>query len=192
MKIKRSKMINYSVISFIFMMFSLYLLLKYKDNNVKFISASILLIIASLFFILFIYKSIRLSFIISKDEKNRKKFLQEKKKKKNSMFISFTDDVLEGNFEKELRKNIFIKEKIMSYIVEIGYDRDKKPALFIRLFLMSKNVLSLYCNEKQLALALVSLDMKIMMENTILYEDPYSLVDLEEKIIDNVDDFVRK
>ena len=108
------------------------------------------------------------------------------------MFISFTDDVLEGNFEKELRKNIFIKEKIMSYIVEIGYDRDKKPALFIRLFLMSKNVLSLYCNEKQLALALVSLDMKIMMENTILYEDSYSLVDLEEKIIDNVDDFVRK
>ena len=192
MKIKRSKMINYSVISFIFMMFSLYLLLKYKDNNVKFISASILLIIASLFFILFIYKSIRLSFIISKDEKNRKKFLQEISKSKNSMFISFTDDVLEGNFEKELRKNIFIKEKIMSYIVEIGYDRDKKPALFIRLFLMSKNVLSLYCNEKQLALALVSLDMKIMMENTILYEDPYSLVDLEEKIIDNVDDFVRK
>ncbi|MCI6155666.1 MAG: hypothetical protein PUA88_06255 [Bacillales bacterium] len=192
MKIKRSKMINYSVISFIFMMFSLYLLLKYKDNNVKFISASILLIIASLFFILFIYKSIRLSFIISKDEKNRKKFLQEISKSKNSMFISFTDDVLEGNFEKELRKNIFIKEKIMSYIVEIGYDRDKKPALFIRLFLMSKNVLSLYCNEKQLALALVSLDMKIMMENTILYEDSYSLVDLEEKIIDNVDDFVRK
>ena len=192
MKIKRSKMINYSVISFIFMMFSLYLLLKYKDNNVKFISASILLIIASLFFILFIYKSIRLSFIISKDEKNRKKFLQEITKSKNSMFISFTDDVLEGNFEKELRKNIFIKEKIMSYIVEIGYDRDKKPALFIRLFLMSKNVLSLYCNEKQLALALVSLDMKIMMENTILYEDSYSLVDLEEKIIDNVDDFVRK
>ncbi|MGM9881183.1 MAG: hypothetical protein ACI318_08025 [Bacilli bacterium] len=185
-------MINYSVISFIFMMFSLYLLLKYKDNNVKFISASILLIIASLFFILFIYKSIRLSFIISKDEKNRKKFLQEISKSKNSMFISFTDDVLEGNFEKELRKNIFIKEKIMSYIVEIGYDRDKKPALFIRLFLMSKNVLSLYCNEKQLALALVSLDMKIMMENTILYEDSYSLVDLEEKIIDNVDDFVRK
>ena len=192
MKIKRSKMINYSVISFIFMMFSLYLLLKYKDNNVKFISASILLIIASLFFILFIYKSIRLSFIISKDEKNRKKFLREISKSKNSMFISFTDDVLEGNFEKELRKNIFIKEKIMSYIVEIGYDRDKKPALFIRLFLMSKNVLSLYCNEKQLALALVSLDMKIMMENTILYEDSYSLVDLEEKIIDNVDDFVRK
>ena len=192
MKIKRSKMINYSVISFIFMMFSLYLLLKYKDNNVKFISASILLIIASLFFILFIYKSIRLSFIISKDEKNRKKFLQEISKSKNSMFISFTDDVLEGNFEKELRKNIFIKEKIMSYIVEIGYDRDKKPALFIRLFLMSKNVLSLYCNEKQLALALGSLDMKIMMENTILYEDSYSLVDLEEKIIDNVDDFVRK
>lgn len=192
MKIKRSKMINYSVISFIFMMFSLYLLLKYKDNNVKFISASILLIIASLFFILFIYKSIRLSFIISKDEKNRKKFLQEISKSKNSMFISFTDDVLEGNFEKELRKNIFIKEKIMSYIVEIGYDRDKKPALFIRLFLMSKNVISLYCNEKQLALALVSLDMKIMMENTILYEDSYSLVDLEEKIIDNVDDFVRK
>ena len=192
MKIKRSKMINYSVISFIFMMFSLYLLLKYKDNNVKFISASILLIIASLFFIIFIYKSIRLSFIISKDEKNRKKFLQEISKSKNSMFISFTDDVLEGNFEKELRKNIFIKEKIMSYIVEIGYDRDKKPALFIRLFLMSKNVLSLYCNEKQLALALVSLDMKIMMENTILYEDSYSLVDLEEKIIDNVDDFVRK
>ena len=192
MKIKRSKMINYSVISFIFMMFSLYLLLKYKDNNVKFICASILLIIASLFFILFIYKSIRLSFIISKDEKNRKKFLQEISKSKNSMFISFTDDVLEGNFEKELRKNIFIKEKIMSYIVEIGYDRDKKPALFIRLFLMSKNVLSLYCNEKQLALALVSLDMKIMMENTILYEDSYSLVDLEEKIIDNVDDFVRK
>ena len=192
MKIKRSKMINYSVISFIFMMFSLYLLLKYKDNNVKFISASILLIIASLFFILFIYKSIRLSFIISKDEKNRKKFLQEISKSKNYMFISFTDDVLEGNFEKELRKNIFIKEKIMSYIVEIGYDRDKKPALFIRLFLMSKNVLSLYCNEKQLALALVSLDMKIMMENTILYEDSYSLVDLEEKIIDNVDDFVRK
>lgn len=192
MKIKRSKMINYSVISFIFMMFSLYLLLKYKDNNVKFISASVLLIIASLFFILFIYKSIRLSFIISKDEKNRKKFLQEISKSKNSMFISFTDDVLEGNFEKELRKNIFIKEKIMSYIVEIGYDRDKKPALFIRLFLMSKNVLSLYCNEKQLALALVSLDMKIMMENTILYEDSYSLVDLEEKIIDNVDDFVRK
>ena len=192
MKIKRSKMINYSVISFIFMMFSLYLLLKYKDNNVKFISASILLIIASLFFILFIYKSIRLSFIISKDEKNRKKFLQEITKSKNSMFISLTDDVLEGNFEKELRKNIFIKEKIMSYIVEIGYDRDKKPALFIRLFLMSKNVLSLYCNEKQLALALVSLDMKIMMENTILYEDSYSLVDLEEKIIDNVDDFVRK
>ena len=192
MKIKRSKMINYSVISFIFMMFSLYLLLKYKDNNVKFISASILLIIASLFFILFIYKSIRLSFIISKDEKNRKKFLQEISKSKNSMFIFFTDDVLEGNFEKELRKNIFIKEKIMSYIVEIGYDRDKKPALFIRLFLMSKNVLSLYCNEKQLALALVSLDMKIMMENTILYEDSYSLVDLEEKIIDNVDDFVRK
>lgn len=192
MKIKRSKMINYSVISFIFMMFSLYLLLKYKDNNVKFISASILLIITSLFFILFIYKSIRLSFIISKDEKNRKKFLQEISKSKNSMFISFTDDVLEGNFEKELRKNIFIKEKIMSYIVEIGYDRDKKPALFIRLFLMSKNVLSLYCNEKQLALALVSLDMKIMMENTILYEDSYSLVDLEEKIIDNVDDFVRK
>ena len=192
MKIKRSKMINYSVISFIFMMFSLYLLLKYKDNNVKFISASILLIIAFLFFILFIYKSIRLSFIISKDEKNRKKFLQEISKSKNSMFISFTDDVLEGNFEKELRKNIFIKEKIMSYIVEIGYDRDKKPALFIRLFLMSKNVLSLYCNEKQLALALVSLDMKIMMENTILYEDSYSLVDLEEKIIDNVDDFVRK
>lgn len=192
MKIKRSKMINYSVISFIFMMFSLYLLLKYKDNNVKFISASILLIIASLFFILFIYKSIRLSFIISKDEKNRKKFLQEISKSKNSMFISFTDDVLEGNFEKELRKNIFIKEKIMSYIVEIGYDRDKKPALFIRLFLISKNVLSLYCNEKQLALALVSLDMKIMMENTILYEDSYSLVDLEEKIIDNVDDFVRK
>ena len=192
MKIKRSKMINYSVISFIFMMFSLYLLLKYKDNNVKFISASILLIIASLFFILFIYKSIRLSFIISKDEKNRKKFLQEISKSKNSMFISFTDDVLEGNFEKELRKNIFIKEKIVSYIVEIGYDRDKKPALFIRLFLMSKNVLSLYCNEKQLALALVSLDMKIMMENTILYEDSYSLVDLEEKIIDNVDDFVRK
>lgn len=192
MKIKRSKMINYSVISFIFMMFSLYLLLKYKDNNVKFISASVLLIIASLFFILFIYKSIRLSFIISKDIKNRKKFLQEISKSKNSMFISFTDDVLEGNFEKELRKNIFIKEKIMSYIVEIGYDRDKKPALFIRLFLMSKNVLSLYCNEKQLALALVSLDMKIMMENTILYEDSYSLVDLEEKIIDNVDDFVRK
>ena len=192
MKIKRSKMINYSVISFIFMMFSLYLLLKYKDNNVKFISASILLIIASLFFILFIYKSIRLSFIISKDIKNRKKFLQEISKSKNSMFISFTDDVLEGKFEKELRKNIFIKEKIMSYIVEIGYDRDKKPALFIRLFLMSKNVLSLYCNEKQLALALVSLDMKIMMENTILYEDSYSLVDLEEKIIDNVDDFVRK
>lgn len=192
MKIKRSKMINYSVISFIFMMFSLYLLLKYKDNNVKFISAFILLIIASLFFILFIYKSIRLSFIISKDIKNRKKFLQEISKSKNSMFISFTDDVLEGNFEKELRKNIFIKEKIMSYIVEIGYDRDKKPALFIRLFLMSKNVLSLYCNEKQLALALVSLDMKIMMENTILYEDSYSLVDLEEKIIDNVDDFVRK
>ena len=192
MKIKRSKMINYSVISFIFMMFSLHLLLKYKDNNVKFISASILLIIASLFFILFIYKSIRLSFIISKDIKNRKKFLQEISKSKNSMFISFTDDVLEGNFEKELRKNIFIKEKIMSYIVEIGYDRDKKPALFIRLFLMSKNVLSLYCNEKQLALALVSLDMKIMMENTILYEDSYSLVDLEEKIIDNVDDFVRK
>lgn len=192
MKIKRSKMINYSVISFIFMMFSLYLLVKYKDNNVKFISASILLIIASLFFILFIYKSIRLSFIISKDIKNRKKFLQEISKSKNSMFISFTDDVLEGNFEKELRKNIFIKEKIMSYIVEIGYDRDKKPALFIRLFLMSKNVLSLYCNEKQLALALVSLDMKIMMENTILYEDSYSLVDLEEKIIDNVDDFVRK
>ena len=192
MKIKRSKMINYSVISFIFMMISLYLLLKYKDNNVKFISASILLIIASLFFILFIYKSIRLSFIISKDIKNRKKFLQEISKSKNSMFISFTDDVLEGNFEKELRKNIFIKEKIMSYIVEIGYDRDKKPALFIRLFLMSKNVLSLYCNEKQLALALVSLDMKIMMENTILYEDSYSLVDLEEKIIDNVDDFVRK
>ena len=192
MKTKRSKMINYSVISFIFMMFSLYLLLKYKDNNVKFISASILLIIASLFFILFIYKSIRLSFIISKDIKNRKKFLQEISKSKNSMFISFTDDVLEGNFEKELRKNIFIKEKIMSYIVEIGYDRDKKPALFIRLFLMSKNVLSLYCNEKQLALALVSLDMKIMMENTILYEDSYSLVDLEEKIIDNVDDFVRK
>ena len=192
MKIKRSKMINYSVISFIFMMFSLYLLLKYKDNNVKFISASILLIIASLFFILFIYRSIRLSFIISKDIKNRKKFLQEISKSKNSMFISFTDDVLEGNFEKELRKNIFIKEKIMSYIVEIGYDRDKKPALFIRLFLMSKNVLSLYCNEKQLALALVSLDMKIMMENTILYEDSYSLVDLEEKIIDNVDDFVRK
>ena len=192
MKIKRSKMINYSVISFIFMMFSLYLLLKYKDNNVKFISASVLLIIASLFFILFIYKSIRLSFIISKDEKNRKKFLQEISKSKNSMFISFTDDVLEGNFEKELRKNIFIKEKIMSYIVEIGYDRDKKPALSIRLFLMSKNVLSLYCNEKQLALALVSLDMKIMMENTILYEDSYSLVDLEEKIIDNVDDFVRK
>ena len=192
MKIKRSKMINYSVISFIFMMFSLYLLLKYKDNNVKFISASILLIIASLFFILFIYKSIRLSFIISKDIKNRKKFLQEISKSKNSMFISFTDHVLEGNFEKELRKNIFIKEKIMSYIVEIGYDRDKKPALFIRLFLMSKNVLSLYCNEKQLALALVSLDMKIMMENTILYEDSYSLVDLEEKIIDNVDDFVRK
>ena len=192
MKIKRSKMINYSVISFIFMMFSLYLLLKYKDNNVKFISASILLIIASLFFILFIYKSIRLSFIISKDIKNRKKFLQEISKSKNSMFISFTDDVLEGNFEKELRKNIFIKEKIMSYIVEIGYDRDKKPALFIRLFLMSKNVLSLYCNEKQLALALVSLDMKIMMENTILYEDSYSLIDLEEKIIDNVDDFVRK
>lgn len=192
MKIKRSKIINYSVISFIFMMFSLYLLLKYKDNNVKFISASILLIIASLFFILFIYKSIRLSFIISKDEKNRKKFLHEISKSKNSMFISFTDDVLEGNFEKELRKNIFIKEKIMSYIVEIGYDRDKKPALFIRLFLMSKNVLSLYCNEKQLALALVSLDMKIMMENTILYEDSYSLVDLEEKIIDNVDDFVRK
>ena len=192
MKIKRSKMINYSVISFIFMMFSLYLLLKYKDNNVKFISASVLLIIASLFFILFIYKSIRLSFIISKDEKNRKKFLQEISKSKNSMFISFTDDVLEVNFEKELRKNIFIKEKIMSYIVEIGYDRDKKPALFIRLFLMSKNVLSLYCNEKQLALALVSLDMKIMMENTILYEDSYSLVDLEEKIIDNVDDFVRK
>ena len=192
MKIKRSKMINYSVISFIFMMFSLYLLLKYKDNNVKFISASILLIIASLFFILFIYKSIRLSFIIYKDIKNRKKFLQEISKSKNSMFISFTDDVLEGNFEKELRKNIFIKEKIMSYIVEIGYDRDKKPALFIRLFLMSKNVLSLYCNEKQLALALVSLDMKIMMENTILYEDSYSLVDLEEKIIDNVDDFVRK
>ena len=192
MKIKRSKMINYSVISFIFMMFSLYLLLKYKDNNVKFISAFILLIIASLFFIIFIYKSIRLSFIISKDEKNRKKFLQEISKSKNSMFISFTDDVLEGNFEKELRKNIFIKEKIMSYIVEIGYDRDKKPALFIRLFLMSKNVLSLYCNEKQLALALVSLDMKIMMENTILYEDSYSLVDLEEKIIDNVDDFVRK
>ena len=192
MKIKRSKMINYSVISFIFMMFSLYLLLKYKDNNVKFISAFILLIIASLFFILFIYRSIRLSFIISKDIKNRKKFLQEISKSKNSMFISFTDDVLEGNFEKELRKNIFIKEKIMSYIVEIGYDRDKKPALFIRLFLMSKNVLSLYCNEKQLALALVSLDMKIMMENTILYEDSYSLVDLEEKIIDNVDDFVRK
>ena len=192
MKIKRSKMINYSVISFIFMMFSLYLLLKYKDNNVKFISASILLIIASLFFIIFIYKSIRLSFIISKDIKNRKKFLQEISKSKNSMFISFTDDVLEGNFEKELRKNIFIKEKIMSYIVEIGYDRDKKPALFIRLFLMSKNVLSLYCNEKQLALALVSLDMKIMMENTIRYEDSYSLVDLEEKIIDNVDDFVRK
>ena len=192
MKIKRSKMINYSVISFIFMMFSLYLLLKYKDNNVKFISAFILLIIASLFFILFIYKSIRLSFIIFKDEKNRKKFLQEISKSKNSMFISFTDDVLEGNFDKELRKNIFIKEKIMSYIVEIGYDRDKKPALFIRLFLMSKNVLSLYCNEKQLALALVSLDMKIMMENTILYEDSYSLVDLEEKIIDNVDDFVRK
>ena len=192
MKIKRSKMINYSVISFIFMMFSLYLLLKYKDNNVNFISASILLIIASLFFILFIYKSIRISFIISKDEKNRKKFLQEISKSKNSMFISFTDDVLEGNFEKELRKNIFIKEKIMSYIVEIGYERDKKPALFIRLFLMSKNVLSLYCNEKQLALALVSLDMKIMMENTILYEDSYSLVDLEEKIIDNVDDFVRK
>ena len=192
MKIKRSKMINYSVISFIFMMFSLYLLLKYKDNNVKFRSASILLIIASLFFILFIYKSIRLSFIISKDIKNRKKFLQEISKSKNSMFISFTDDVLEGKFEKELRKNIFIKEKIMSYIVEIGYDRDKKPALFIRLFLMSKNVLSLYCNEKQLALALVSLDMKIMMENTILYEDSYSLVDLEEKIIDNVDDFVRK
>lgn len=192
MKIKRSKMINFSFVSFIFMMFSLYLLLKYKDNNVKFISASILLIIASLFFILFIYKSIRLSFIISKDEKNRKKFLQEISKSKNSMFISFTDDVLEGNFEKELRKNIFIKEKIMSYIVEIGYDRDKKPALFIRLFLMSKNVLSLYCNEKQLALALVSLDMKIMMENTILYEDSYSLVDLEEKIIDNVDDFVRK
>ena len=192
MKIKRSKMINYSVISFIFMMFSLYLLLKYKDNNVKFISAFILLIIASLFFIIFIYKSIRLSFIISKDEKNRKKFLQEISKSKNSMFISFTDDVLEGKFEKELRKNIFIKEKIMSYIVEIGYDRDKKPALFIRLFLMSKNVLSLYCNEKQLALALVSLDMKIMMENTILYEDSYSLVDLEEKIIDNVDDFVRK
>lgn len=192
MKIKRSKMINYSVISFIFMMFSLYLLLKYKDNNVKFISASILLIVTSLFFILFIYKSIRLSFIISKDIKNRKKFLQEISKSKNSMFISFTDDVLEGNFEKELRKNIFIKEKIMSYIVEIGYDRDKKPALFIRLFLMSKNVLSLYCNEKQLALALVSLDMKIMMENTILYEDSYSLVDLEEKIIDNVDDFVRK
>ena len=192
MKIKRSKMINYSVISFIFMMFSLYLLLKYKDNNVKFISASILLIIASLFFILFIYKSIRLSFIIYKSIKNRKKFLQEISKSKNSMFISFTDDVLEGNFEKELRKNIFIKEKIMSYIVEIGYDRDKKPALFIRLFLMSKNVLSLYCNEKQLALALVSLDMKIMMENTILYEDSYSLVDLEEKIIDNVDDFVRK
>ena len=192
MKIKRSKMINYSVISFIFMMFSLYLLVKYKDNNVKFISASILLIIASLFFILFIYKSIRLSFIISKDIKNRKKFLQEISKSKNSMFISFTDDVLEGNFEKELRKNIFIKEKIISYIVEIGYDRDKKPALFIRLFLMSKNVLSLYCNEKQLALALVSLDMKIMMENTILYEDSYSLVDLEEKIIDNVDDFVRK
>ena len=192
MKIKRSKMINYSVISFIFMMFSLYLLLKYKDNNVKFISASILLIIASLFFILFIYKSIRLSFIIYKDIKNRKKFLQEISKSKNSMFIYFTDDVLEGNFEKELRKNIFIKEKIMSYIVEIGYDRDKKPALFIRLFLMSKNVLSLYCNEKQLALALVSRDMKIMMENTILYEDSYSLVDLEEKIIDNVDDFVRK
>ena len=192
MKIKRSKMINYSVISFIFMMFSLYLLLKYKDNNVKFISAFILLIIASLFFIIFIYKSIRLSFIISKDEKNRKKFLQEISKSKNSMFISFTDDVLDGNFEKELRKNIFIKEKIMSYIVEIGYDRDKKPALFIRLFLMSKNVLSLYCNEKQLALALVSLDMKIMMENTILYEDSCSLVDLEEKIIDNVDDFVRK
>ena len=192
MKIKRSKMINYSVISFIFMMFSLYLLLKYKDNNVKFISASILLIIASLFFIIFIYKSIRLSFIISKDIKNRKKFLQEISKSKNSMFISFTDDVLEGKFEKELRKNIFIKEKIMSYIVEIGYDRDKKPALFIRLFLMSKNVLSLYCNEKQLALALVSLDMKIMMENTIRYEDSYSLVDLEEKIIDNVDDFVRK
>ena len=192
MKIKRSKMINYSVISFIFMMFSLYLLLKYKDNNVKFIGASILLIIASLFFIIFIYKSIRLSFIIYKDIKNRKKFLQEISKSKNSMFISFTDDVLEGNFEKELRKNIFIKEKIMSYIVEIGYDRDKKPALFIRLFLMSKNVLSLYCNEKQLALALVSLDMKIMMENTILYEDSYSLVDLEEKIIDNVDDFVRK
>ena len=192
MKIKRSKMINYSVISFIFMMFSLYLLLKYKDNNVKFISASVLLIIASLFFILFIYKSIRLSFIIYKDIKNRKKFLQEISKSKNSMFISFTDDVLEGKFEKELRKNIFIKEKIMSYIVEIGYDRDKKPALFIRLFLMSKNVLSLYCNEKQLALALVSLDMKIMMENTILYEDSYSLVDLEEKIIDNVDDFVRK
>ena len=192
MKIKRSKMINYSVISFIFMMFSLYLLLKYEDNNVKFISASILLITASLFFILFIYKSIRLSFIISKDEKNRKKFLQEISKSKNSMFISFTDDVLEGKFENELRKNIFIKEKIMSYIVGIGYDRDKKPALFIRLFLMSKNVLSLYCNEKQLALALVSLDMKIMMENTILYEDSYSLVDLEEKIIDNVDDFVRK
>ena len=192
MKIKRSKMINYSVISFIFMMFSLYLLLKYKDNNVKFISASVLLIIASLFFILFIYKSIRLSFIIYKSIKNRKKFLQEISKSKNSMFISFTDDVLDGNFEKELRKNIFIKEKIMSYIVEIGYDRDKKPALFIRLFLMSKNVLSLYCNEKQLALALVSLDMKIMMENTILYEDSYSLVDLEEKIIDNVDDFVRK
>ena len=192
MKIKRSKMINYSVISFIFMMFSLYLLLKYKDNNVKFISASILLIIASLFFILFIYKSIRLSFIISKDEKNRKKFLQEISKSKNSMFISFTDDVLEGNFENELRKNIFIKEKIMSYIVEIGYDRDKKPALFIRLFLMSKNVSSLSCNETQFALALVSLDMKIMMENTILYEDSYSLVDLEEKIIDNVDDFVRK
>ena len=106
MKIKRSKMINYSVISFIFMMFSLYLLLKYKDNNVKFISASILLIIASLFFILFIYKSIRLSFIISKDIKNRKKFLQEISKSKNSMFISFTDDVLEGNFEKELRKKL--------------------------------------------------------------------------------------
>lgn len=192
MKIKRNKSINYCIVSFILIMFFLYLLLKYRDNFTKLLSASLLLIISSLSFIIFLIRTIRLSYIMANDKKNKKKFLQEIYKSKNTMFISFTDDVLDGNFEKELRKNNFIKEKLMSYMVEIGYDSQKKPALFIRLFLLSKNVLSLYCDENQLAVVLVSLDMKIINENTILYEESSSLDDLEEKILDNVDDLVRK
>lgn len=192
MKKKRNRFINYSVMALIFVVFFVYLLFKYRDDKIRVISAFILFIVSIAIFLLFIIRTNILSLVISKDNKNKKKFMKEINKSKNSMFISFTDDVLEGAFEKELRKNDYIKENIMSYVVEIGYDNQSKPALFIRLFLLSKNILSLYCDERELAMALISNDMRIINENTILYEDSSSLYDLEEKILYNVNDLIRK